>query len=597
MNDQNPSSRRRFLQSVLRLLGLASVTPARQVFAQAPNARSDVGAHLAVVKVRDGAGKVWSAQAHVGDDPKMPAAYVMLVDKAGNEHPGLTAWFYADGVDVGACRFDNAYDYIHCRIDVVYDGAPIAVPPSSKADGTVDFWRGCRMPTIRYGVQAPVPSLDDVDWSVLPSYARQAQAPYNDTYADYTFNGKGLATTPGMGQGGERPDIGYMSQWNMGFLCNGGKADWYIVRQADDWAGVWPIYYCDPQTGTIIDRRVQTHANFLPVTQQQYKDNPVVPYAGSHDGNKLIPPSSPWKTTACPNVPNGAHLTSYGLLTAMLTGTARDLDHASFWSNYPLMEVGPAYTEKSGVMHGAQRRIAWCLRNIFFASFYSADTEYFSSELNRNLTIANIMPKNPFGIVATLFGYRGKGAARGFKGMSPWMQAYLAMVMDAVAFKQPEWKPFARFVCSLFLQWHEKPYTPLATLYNLMAVDSAGILLASFDEMVRLSCIQQGWSDTDAQAAVSATTVQQVYDLMVKNFGNRWSGLIINGVSDYAQYINSPDGYPAGHYAAVIAALNLSLPKAEAAIKYDDLVPTKPDYTKNQKYHFKPRVINVHRKT
>lgn len=603
MHDERLTSRRRFLKTVMGLMGLAALFPRRRALAGASNSVSTNGLHLVVVKVTDGAKKAWFARAYVGDDPKVPAKYVKLTDAEGNEHPGLTAWFYADGVDVGACRADNAYDYNNCMLLVTYDGAEVSHAPSSKADGTLDFWRGCRMPTTRYGVQASVPTGADIDWTLLPSYAIERQPLYNEAHAgyhgqaaDYSFNGIGIASLKAMGAGGERPDIGYMSQWNVGFLVNQTAADWAVVRRADDWAGVWPIYYCDPSTGRILDRNIYPGANFLPSVQQSgIKNNPVAEYGGTHVGNTLIPPTSKWKTTGCPLKPNGAHLCSFALLSAMLTKTARDRDHASFWANYPLMEIGPKYTESGGVVHSSQRRFAWCLRNIFMAGFVSSDKDYFTAETSRNLTIANALPNNPFGIIDTATPYAGTGEAAGYRAMAPWMQNYLAMTLDAVSYKLPGWKPFAQYIARFPLEWFKHPWVMFGTHYDLMCKDPFGRRLTDFSQMLYYSLVDKlhgRWTVAEAKTLLATTTVQEAYNLLVSKYesaGKKWYGKCVNGVSDFHGYISSPDAYPAGFIAAVVAAHNAGAPGADAALAYVRALPTKPDYAKNQKYHLVPR--------
>ncbi|MFC5524288.1 hypothetical protein ACFPPA_00890 [Rhodanobacter ginsengisoli] len=615
MEEQSPSSRRRFLQTVLGLLGLAALVPLRRVFGRAPPTPPGSpnlspgppipppapppvteGAHLAVVTVIDGARRTWFAQARVGDDPKVAAKYVKLTDAAGNAHAGLTAWFYADCVEVGACRFDNAYDYINCQLEVMYDGVVVPHAPSSKADGTVDFWRGCRNPAIRYGTQAPIPTGADIDWSLLPSYTKEAQPLYKDSKYDYSFNGVGLSQYTNMGPGGERPDIGYMSKWNVGFLMNQTPEDWAVVRRADDHDGAWPIFFCDPSTGRIIDRNVYPDANFLPPAQQRgIKHNPVAPYSGAFDGATLVPPKSIWKSTGCRFIPNGAHLDSYTLLSAMLTGTARDKEHASFWANFPLMEIGPSYTASGGVVHSAQRRFAWCLRNLFMASYVSADTAYFAAETARNLVIANALPQNPFGIIDTVVSYAGTGEAAGYHGMAEWMQNYLSMTLDAVSYKLPEWKPFAQYVAKLPMEWFKHPYVMLATHYCLMCKDPNGNLMTDFSQMLYYSLVDSAhgkWTDAEANALLAATTVQEAHDIVAAQYarvGGTWGGRCVNNVSDFHGNFAQAEAYPATFIAAVVAAANCGAPGADAALAYVGALPTKPHYSSDQKYHLVPR--------
>ena len=556
-----------------------------------PPIPSTAGAHLVTTKVTDNAGVVWSAKAGVGDDPTVDGIYAWLYNSAGEAHPGIAAYFYADGVDIGAVRADNAYDYVNCTLEITYDGVVVPHAPSSKADGTVDFWRGCRMPTTRYGTQV-VPTSADIDWTILPSYAKGTQTAFNDSKMDYKFNGLGCASTRAMGETGERDDIGYMSRWNMGFIINQSAADWAVVRRADDHAGVWPIYYCDPSTGRILNRHVYPNANTLPKAQaSEIKNNPIVFYGGSYDGTKLTPPTSLWQTTACPNVPNGAHLCSYALLSAMLTKTARDRDHASFWANWTLLEINPYYTASQGVALGPQRRFAWCLRSLFMASYVSSDTAYFAAETARNLPIAEAVPQNAFGIYPMAIVYTGTGLAAGHTGMATWMQSYMSITLDAVSFKLPEWKPFTQYISKLPLQWYNYPWRMMGTNYEFMC-SKDGVLLTDFSEMAYYSWVSSGWTDAEAKAMLATTTVQEAYNVLVQQNANvkgNWTGKYANGVSDFHGYCYATDSYPATLCAAVVTALNCGVAGAPEAHAYNLALPTIPDYTTNQKYHLVPR--------
>lgn len=561
---------------------IAITTPQAPVPAPAPS-----GTHAVVAAVTDAAGVAWSAQATVGNDSTMAAQYVELKNAAGAAHAGLTAWFYADGVDVAVTRADCAYDYINCTMVITYDGVVVPHAPSSKAGGTLDFWRGCRNPTTRYGAQV-VPTGANIDWTILPSYAKEPQTPFDDSKMDFTFNGLGNATSTAMGTTGEREEIGYMSVPNMAFICNQSAADWAVVRRADDFAGNWPVYFSDPVTGRIIDRTVYPNANVLSAMQQGgIKNNPIVPYGGTYNGSTLTPPSSAWHVTGCKFVPNGAHLTGYGLLSAMLTKTARDRDHASFWSNWVLLELGPTATYAGGVVMGAQRRFAWCLRNLFMASYVSSDCAYFAAETARNLAIANALPQNAFGILNTYLGYPGTGSAAAYKGVSQWMQSYLAITLDAVSYKLPEWKPFAQYIAKLALEWFNHPWPMLGTLYTLVCCDASGAVIPDFKQIVFNSLVSNGWLDADATALLATTAVQDAYNLVLAHGG--WDGKCVNGVSDFIQYDSAPDGYPADLIAAVVAAVDCGAPNSAAALAYINALPTPPSYTACQKDHLVPR--------
>lgn len=608
MYEQNSPSRRRFLQTVTGLLGLATLVPLRRVFARAPTPPPKNGTHLVVVTVMDGANRTWSAQALVGDDPMVAAKYLKLANARGVEHPGLTAWFYADCVEVGVTRIDCPYDYLNCRLSVTYDGADVPHAPSSKPGGTVDFWRGCRMPPIRYGKQVGW-DASKIDRSLFPSYAwnesQELWAP--DATRDYTFNGLGCATTRGMGEAGERADIGYMPQWNMAFLLNPSDETWAVVRRADDHCGKWrAVYFSEPETGSILDRtKVPEQTCFVPQSQVHgWPNNALVPYGGSYDGDKLIPPeltggADGWAkvVSACPNIPNGAHLTAYALLSAMVTGTARDRDHASFWCNFPLFEMNPRTTLREGVTSWTVRQFGWCIRNIFLGAYVSSHTQYFENELNHELEIVNrkFLNGNKYGIMDKYVTYRGiKGtAAEGWMGMPTWQQYYVSMTMDAIAYKRPEWRPFAKYISGLPMLFFTRPYATLGAVSQVFILDPNHHMPDSWDEILYRSISSYyGYNEAEARAMINVTSAAEAYRIaraMYARTGVKWVGKYEKGVCDLHGNPLSVDAHTVDFTAAVVAAYNAGAEGSDEALRYIENLPTKPNFKTNQKYHLVPR--------
>src|SRR5574337_23063 len=558
--------------------------------------------HLIEVNVTDGTGRIYSANATVGNDPTKPFQYKPLTDSNGVAHRGLTAHFYEDCVEVSVTRADAAYDEMNCHLTVTYDGVSAAVPPSSFVDGHVDFWRGCRMPAIRYGKQmAYDPNL--IDWSVLPNYDRTPQTPYNESNSTYTYNGLGTPNQPAMGTTGERGEIGFLQQSNMAFLLEPNDQNWGVLRRCDDWAGQWSsVYYCDPVTGDILDVNTYPDACTLPLNQRApHSKNPIAIYGGSYNGDVLTPPIDGWRMSASPLAPNGGHLTSYCMLTPMVCPTARDKDHCAFWANWTRLEINPSYTLQRGCMVGSQRRAAWCLRSLFLASYYSSHTQYFADEVARNLTIANAVVQNPFGLLATDIAYAGTGSATGTKGLAIWMQSYMMLTMDAVSNKLPEWKPFAQFCGKFYALIGALPQAPLSTIYTWLCADASNNLIYKYDangavdvtaslmNHLWYSLVDNGFSDDQATAITAPNlTNQDVYNLLKDYYvsaSKPWSGQFINGIGDYYGAITSTDAYPAGDIMATIAAANVGTPGIAAALNRVQNLPTKPDYSTNQKYH------------
>jgi len=193
--------------------------------------------------------------------------------------------------------------------------------------------------------------------------------------------------------------------------------------------------------------------------------------------------------TASPMVPDSDLLPGFALLAAMVTGPARDRDHASCWGNYTLIGIGPQYTAAGGCAMGAQRRFAWCLRTLFMASYVSSDRQYFADEVARNLPIALAAATNPFGIYDVMATYpRDPADADGYRGMATWQQFYLSIVVSAVARKNPEWLPFAQFLAKFIRTWHEYPFYFCMTTYFLMCFEpDTKTRMTDFRAMVNMS--------------------------------------------------------------------------------------------------------------
>lgn len=556
-----------------------------------------------MVKVEgiDALARVWTAVGNVGSDLTTPGMIACLVDANGKPHARMQAMFYADGCKVNCARMDNAYDEMGWKsLKVTYNGQPVVVPASSHADGTYDFWRGCGMPTIRYGKQAQW-DASKIRWDLLPSYTTDTQKPVTAKF-DFTWNGLGVASMPGMASAGERADIGYICQFYMAFLLNPSDATWNLVRMAEDWSGNWSmVHVCEPATGGIIDYTKYGFATVMSPAQSgaSHSKNPVAGYQGSYTGDTLTPTTSAWQNSKCLNAPNGAHLTSYGMLAGMITGAAHDLDNASFWANYTLLEINPDYTRSRGCMFGPQRRAAWCMRSLFIAAYVSSNTDYFLKETMRNIALMNswITTKgNQWGIVDWAVVYPGVGSAIGYQGTSLWMKSYMSMAFDAIAAKIPEAVSIAQYLGLGEVTWHSKPYYMHRTGYVFICWDKQGKMLTSFDEMVRLSMITNGITDAAAAAIIAAPDAQTVWNLTAVDLATQkkppLQGKCVNGVSDYWGSVTAEDSYPAGTIAAEVAAINAKTPGCEVLAAHLKGLPTWPSYLKdfaNQKYHLKVR--------
>jgi hypothetical protein len=271
----------------------------------------------------------------------------------------------------------------------------------------------------------------------------------------------------------------------------------------------------------------------------------------------------------------------------MITGTARDRDHAAFWANWPLLEINPAYTATGGVVLGAQRRFAWCLYSMFLASYVSSRPDYFTAQVARQLEIANAYPKNAFGIWDTSCPHKGRGAAKGYRGFGCHQYGYMAMVLDAVAHKLPAWQPLAQYIGKFAVTWFSHPYYALFVPYTFVCHDPDGNLMTDWDEMVRLTLVTRRFTDDQVSAILAATTVDGVYTVIKARIPS-WKGKFVNGISDIDAGTSASSSTAKG-IAQVIGAYNCGTPGIGNAFSTNEALPTKPNYSANQKYHLVSR--------
>lgn len=558
------------------------------------------GTHVAQASFTDKTKKTWYAAANVGDDLAAAGVWVHFADSDGNDHPGVSMMAYANGCEIGAMRCDNAFGYLNIpALTVTYDGTHVDVV-SSKADGTFDFPRGCANAFIEYGKPAPW-SADNIDKTLLPNYAPGQQAPFDDSKKKYGFNGLGLASMPGMDSGGDRVDIGYLPTWVTAFLTNPCDATWAVMWRADKNDGAWPIFFRRADTGGILDINTYPGASMLSYGQAVFTGNPIVAYGGDYDGDTLIPPvldpnGLPAHTTSCPNSPNIAHLTGYGFVSAMVTHSARDRDHASFWGNYVCIGENPSYFRSRGVvLNRPQRYFAWGLRSLFMAAYVSSDCDYFSKHVDDQLTLVNTVPQNPYGIADTFC--RGD-ASPGFDGYAMWMEDYVTTTLDAVAFKRPEWKPYAKYLASfvpqLLIDENGQPRSiaPLATSYVWSYRKTGEAACLAIPDQYAATLLDSWTTDEISAITTPGLTAQQVHDQIAahyKRLNQGWAGQCVNGVCDFMQYVDAAGAYPALIRSRAAVAMSLGCDNADAAWAYCESLPTKPDFSKDWRFNLIPR--------
>jgi hypothetical protein len=178
-------------------------------------------------------------------------------------------------------------------------------------------------------------------------------------------------------------------------------------------------------------------------------------------------------------------------------------------------------------------------------------------------------------------------------GIQTWMQYYVSMVMDAIAYKRLEWRPFAKYIATLPMLFFTKPYATLGPVSDLFVKDPVGRMPDSWDEILSTGIVYYyGYTDAEARAMMNVTSAQDAYNIaraMYTRTGKAWAGKYENGVCDLHGNPLSVDGHTVDFTAAVVAAYNVGAAGSEEALRYIENLPTKPNFNVNQKYHLVPR--------
>jgi hypothetical protein len=486
---------------------------------------------------------LWTAQAAVGDDPTVMGAWVKLTDPDGNVHPVLRMMAFADACNIGAM---NGRSAVGCTgsLRVEYDDAVVFDQAS------VNFYLGTANQSIRYGKQAP---WHAVDASIFPNFAKGTPKLYDLTKYDFSYNGLGVASMPGMSSGGQRGDIAPIPGWAVPFCVNPSDETFAPVRKSCDWAGAWAIYRIDDDTGLPFDVDTYPDANFLGASQQSPGwSNPI---ASASSG-------SPAKWS-------GSHQTGYAYTAASATGTAHDRWHATVHANAMLMDTNPSYIRKDHGWHDTSRHNAWRLRSLWFGSQVSLRPDYFAAKVDDMLTYAPTAL--PLGFVATLNGDPSS--------VKMWQDNYVHIVVGMMRAKLPKAQAYADHIKQSLSAGLLCPQHAKASDYSFKITAADGTPYTTWPDLLRGTMTQYGWDAADVDAMMNAPTLQQVWDLNAKY--ERQQGQ----PGDFTGWLDDP-----GSYAGLVRAATASLFDSDSPEwAVCESVPTKPPFDKGWRTNIVPR--------
>jgi len=544
------------------------------------------GAHTAKVTVDPHDGHPLIAIARVGDDPTAPFVYLAPVDDTGKPSGMLTVHAYADGCHVGVVRLDTATDMTDCALTVEYDGVQVFHSDS------VNFPRGQWNNFIRYGKEPAWKSVER--HPCLPNYAwGESQAAYNDSGADYSFNGYGINKDASVPTTGERSAIGPVPQWDMPFVLQPSADTWALTRKAADTCFARQTVYCHPTTGEPVDiDQYPGITSFSRFQNSKPDQNPIPNYQGMWArGVFTKTPDTSWQTGWGARVSDNAHLTHFSRVAALATGSAHDLDALAFQANAPLLNMAPGYRAEHLLYQQQVRSLAWGLGYLFAASQVGRFTAYFKRQMDKQLAIIQSRSANPMYVYAFNHNYKSDKLP-GWSGGAAWQEDYVQMELDPVGFAMPEWHDVcfdhARIRALYFARDGKlRPACIASTTYERMHIDPSGVWV-DVDASDVTTMQAAGWPLADAQAFVATDDVNEAIALYTKNTG--YDGKVsTSGMPDMPRNAASPDGYCSQMKTALVSAINYQVPGWEVCKQWLDEHPTNPDYSKNQKYHIVPR--------
>jgi|GEM_PF-368008 len=346
-----------------------------------------------------------------------------------------------------------------------------------------------------------------------------------------------------MPESGGRMDIGPLPGWTVIALLSGDPRAYQVMYDAADRAGVFSVHYLD-----------KDGSGRIPSIDKY----PTMTVGGgaewSQPADKLPAATLP-RTT--PHEADTAHQPSLTFVPYLLTGDHYYLDELYYWAGWDLLQLHWDYRDKaSGIVKAEQiRGMAWSLRTQAHAAWAAPDGDwegsYFASKVSNNASYmrTSVMPRNTIGL------YRGWGdmgsTAQSPDGnlspdvaywVSPWMHDF-----HAVSWSQ---------ICDLGLGGCDVRDWLLG--FTVKRFTSG----ADFNRMDGTAYRLAG----DLKSGEPITTMSELYTY---SFAGR------TGAAPTAlPYTGDAGGYAIQAFAALAAANDAKLPKADEAYRFvrDELI-------------------------
>jgi hypothetical protein len=441
----------------------------------------------------------------------------------------------------------------------------------------------CRTTPIRTALPQYAPK--PIDKALLPDYGPGATQSLRSGKEDLSINGLGFATTPTMGQGGGRIDIGLLPGFVLPYALHG--LHWDETRDAEDHAAVWPVHVRDEATGMPVSPIDQPVAALIP----QHLGYTY----GTHGTNPIS------GKTDCPYIPNSAHETHFGVVALLATGSDFDTEESAFWASWQSI-WNSAYARQyqdaivTEVMQ--TRGLAWSIARMAFAEKLlpgGYPWKAVAAKINDNSRAYywddRLAPGKPqhniFGLYPCFAYPDTSGKTR---GAGPWQEHYLTSALALqVKYGREDYRAWAQYSAGFALGCMTDLCYQMASYYVLNVCDPVKFTNRTDAEATNAE-LYTSWTPITKDTLLTAHSEDR------KDYSDQASvpcgqkQLMYGSPGDLYGANGSPNSYPAYLQPALAAAVTLGLDGADAAWKLFLEKSGDIDYTSQNQFNIVPEV-------
>lgn len=550
-----------------------------------PYPLTNSGAGTAAIEVTLSDASVWAASASVTGNCQSARQSIFLTS-GGITHQYLIADFYGDGVVLCNDLMDAVSNY-QLSFKVTFNGATIYQSVTMTLYQRCAFWpiRWSYCPYIAPNL-AKCPNWDNtqtpniLDWTTLT--------------ATLGVNLMGPATRPNQNNPGGGMEIGNVPGVDCSFALLPNANSWIITRLMSDAGGVFQY-------------RVRDRATLDPILASDYPNASV--YYSTLPGNPITSNNSGSPNgTYPPYQPSPEHITRYGAIAYLASGSAYDRDMLVSTANYGLLAMDPRQRGSTGdqgimLIGSDPRQKAWtisgflwaagilpssdkfqqyysqvCTNNAAaFAMAYLGDTSVFPNGITYpvqasgpSFTITPNQMANPMNVFSDRGSFEHAGL-NGTLGYSPWEDHYACGVFDWAVEKlgMTNWTTVRNWKAAFIMQLFNNACPVFASAYVVSVGPTAGAYTPPGDFYTNYaSGFAAAWPGAVGLACGSSAMLTWI------QANQTYLQTVPTKAGDMVGTPGSNSGYPANLRQAVVAAVNAGLTGASAAWTFINSVPT-----------------------